>query len=596
MSPVRQKDHDFRQICLHKSWRGALLTLLPIFLLATGCSLYPGSGTQPEGGIQLTEPLATLSGFDADADTMGNSQRDSLQTAPAFDDATAESAQSLSPHAMGQPPSLADLNSLFQQALVKAADNRIDLAADDLTAITDQTHTLVDSGDSCARQEVLSLERRSRLLKGILVEEMAFAGDACDADLLLARGYKDLAGEFPDSLVPATGEPMPGIMADLLKWDNPRVDKWMQYFTGSGRSTFTLWLQHKAEAGPLITAILTQEKLPPQLIYLAMIESGISPSAVSVVQAVGPWQFMAPTGKARGLHTNWWVDERRDLELSTFAAADYLKSLHETFHDWSLVLAAYNSGENRVQRKIRQRATDNYWDLNLPAQTADFVPKFIAAARIGEDPGKYGFIVQEHTPLAYDTIKVKHPTGLDLIARCAGSSLAEISKLNPALLRGATPPGLGNYPVHVPSGAAKATTAALARIPADKRLTWTRHKVRRGETLSGIAAGYGCSVSDIVRVNHMKNVQLIRPGDQLLIPMPVELDRLARSRAAEKGHYVPPAGYKQVSYQVKPGDTLGAIARKLGVTLRHLRKVNNIHKSSLIHPGDRLFAYKPRGS
>jgi membrane-bound lytic murein transglycosylase D len=145
----------------------------------------------------------------------------------------------------------------------------------------------------------------------------------------------------------------------------------------------------------------------------------------------------------------------------------------------------------------------------------------------------------------------------------------------------------------VPRGTGRTALTALNRVPADKRLTWRQHRVERGETLGHIAREYGTSVNDIARLNKLGDVHLIRPGDQLLIPMPAELASKARSRASEKGHYVPPSGYVRVSYKVKPGDTLGGIARKLGVSLKHLRKVNNIYKTNLIHPGQRLYAYRP---
>ncbi len=555
-----------------------LLILLPV---ATGCSLLPSSGTTGFPTPAGDAPLDSLAWTGSDTTELVAIPPDEPpQYAGIVDD--------------GKPSSLTDLETLFQAALAKVGADSMAAAQDDLMALREQFRIFEPAQeDSCTVQRLESLRRRCDLLRAIIVEEEAFAGESCAADLMLAEGYRHLNPQFPDSLVPATGPAMPGIMADLLKWDNPRVDKWLDYFTGRGRRTFTLWLQRKQEVGGLLESILEREGLPPQLVYLAMIESGFSPAARSVVNAVGPWQFMAPTARAQGLRINWWVDEREDYELSTVAAARYLRFLHDTFGDWSLVLAAYNSGENLVLRKISQRANDNYWDLNLPAQTADFVPKFIAAARIGQDPDAYGFAVGEGSALAYDTITVDQPTGLDLVARCAGATTARLAALNPALLRGATPPDLGPYPVHVPAGKGKTTTRALAKVPAAKRLTWTKHKVRRGETLSGIAAHYGCRVSDLARVNHMHDIQLIRPGDQLLIPMPRELDRLARSRAAEKGHYVPPAGYKRVAYTVRRGDTLGGIARKLHVSVTHLRKVNNIHHTSLIHPGDRLFAYRP---
>ena len=572
----------FRQSPLQAIW--ALLLLMTF--TTQGCGIYSHGNSAPVGSCANTLP-ADFDSTDS-PDYEATFRQDDPDTMPQ------PSAQFDVMLDQGQPTSLAELEALFQEALSRAGADELDRAQDDLMALEEQYRLLSGAdNDSCTRQRLESLHRRGSLLRAIMVEENSFASESCEADLLLAAGYRNLAGQFPDSLMPATGLPMPGIMADLLKWDNHRVDKWLDYFTGRGRTTFTLWLQRKQEVGGFLESILEDEGLPRQLVYLAMIESGFSPHAKSVVSAVGPWQFMAPTARAQGLRINWWVDERRDYELSTRAAARYLKSLHDTFGDWSLVLAAYNSGENRVRRKINLRASDNYWDLNLPEQTADFVPKFIAAARIGEDPASYGFETNPVEPLDFDTITIAQPTGLDLLARCAGTKPQVLANLNPALLRGATPPDMGPYPVHVPKGSTPVVTTALAKVPASERLTWTRHRVRRGETLSGIASRYGCSVRDLARVNHMHDIQLIRPGDQLLIPMPAALDRLARKRAVEKGHYVPPAGYKRISYKVKPGDTLGGIARKLGVSVTHLRRVNNIHHTSLIHPGDRLYAYRP---
>ena len=233
--------------------------------------------------------------------------------------------------------------------------------------------------------------------------------------------------------------------------------------------------------------------------------------------------------------------------------------------------------------------------MRLPSQTTDYVPKFIAAARIGQDPEKYGFQVRDIAQLRYEVLSVDDATGLDLIARCAGVSSEEVRLLNPALLRGASPPDMKGYPVRVPQGTGSKAREALRRVPADKRLTWRRHRVERGETLGHIAREYGTTVDDIARLNKLGDVHLIRPGDQVLIPMPAELANKARRRASEKGHYVPPDGYVRVSYKIKSGDTLGGVARKLGVSLAHLRKVNNIHRTNIIHPGQRLYAYRPGG-
>lgn len=490
----------------------------------------------------------------------------------------------------------ADWDELFLQALDRLAEGDLG-KTEDLSHVLDHQARRAaaaarDSGGSGSGTS--SQLRRTQLLQALLVEQAAAQAGGQESDSLLAAGYGELrAAGLPDSLVPASGSRQDGITADLLKWENGEVARWMDYFTGNGRRHFAYWLQQKAALDPLISSILVSEGLPRQLIYLAMIESGITPDAVSTVRAVGPWQFMQGTAKAQGLNINWWVDERRDFELSTRAAAAYLKNLHGQFGDWSLVLAAYNSGENRIARMIRQHGHDDFWKLRLPAQTTDFIPKFIAAARIGENPQEFGFEVPTVPEYAYDTIEVDKPTDLALVARCAGVPTSAVAELNPSLLRGATPPGLGTYPVRVPAGLGPRTARALAKVPTDERLTWSHHRVSRGETLGQIARRYGTTVADLSRLNKLSDVQLIRPGDSLLIPMPSELVDGARKTAEEKGHYVPPDGYSRTAYTVKPGDTLGGIARKMGVTLSHLRKVNALHGTSLIKPGQKLFAYRP---
>jgi membrane-bound lytic murein transglycosylase D len=374
------------------------------------------------------------------------------------------------------------------------------------------------------------------------------------------------------------------------------VRKWVTYFTGPGRSHFQYWLDRKEAVDSLVTGTLREAGLPDELIFLAMIESGLSCRARSSVGAVGPWQFMAGPAKQFDLRKDWWVDERRDFEMSTQAAAAYLQRLYAEFQDWALVLAAYNAGEHRIARSIRLAGHTNYWRLHLPNQTKNFVPKFIAAARLGSDPEAAGFQVNQQPKLAYDVVPVDDATDLDLIARCAAADKAVVRQLNPALLRGASPPDTPDYPVRVPAGTGVACRRALRKIPLDERLTWRRHRVQRGETLSQIAEDYGTTVPDIAQLNSLSRVNLIRPGDQLLIPMPSRLVAKARERALEKGHYVPPDGYRRVTYKVKPGDTLSGIARKLGVSLSHLRKVNGLYKSSLIHPGQRLYAYRPEAT
>lgn len=567
---------------------------LVFFLAVVFCAGCGGSGQDPHTGPEADLQPPALSTASAqnpgEGVTIAEAPLDTIHPVVLPDEPTV-----MLPVGPDGYATLDDLEGLCDTALTLAGQGDFDLAQDHLFTLKEQIDLPLPAGkDSLYVSHMRSLDRRVWLLGGILAEQSAFRGHPQDADSLLTANYGRLAQtDFPDSLVPATGVTLPSITADLLKVDNQAVRKWETYFTGRGRRSFQFWLDRKAAADSLVTAILVENDLPPELVYLAMIESGMSSRAVSSASAVGPWQFMAGTAKDYDLRRNWWLDERRDMELSTRAAARYIKDLYRRFEDWALVLAAYNSGGGRISRKIRQHGHDNFWKMRLPSQTTDYVPKFIAAARLGEDPEKYGFQVRDITPLQYDVLKVDDATDLDLIARCAGVSNESVLRLNPALLRGASPPDMKEFPVRVPLGTGSKAKTALRRVPADKRLTWRRHRVERGETLGHIARDYGTNVNDIAQLNKLGDVHLIRPGDQLLIPMPAELANKARSRSAEKGHYVPPDGYVRVSYKVKSGDTLGGIASKLGVSLTHLRKVNNIHRTSLIHPGQKLYAYRP---
>ncbi len=491
--------------------------------------------------------------------------------------------------------SIPELEELYGQALGFASAGSHDQAQDLIFILQDQLGLpLPAETDTVCRARLRSLARRLVFLRGILAESKALASSAANYDSVLGTAYTEVAGsDFPDSLRPIAGTTRPPLAADLLQVDNPAVQKWLGYFTGNGRQHFTYWLERKAAADSLVRTWLTEAGLPSDLIHLALIESGLSPHAVSSAGAVGPWQFMPGTARQAGLRQDWWVDERRDLELATHAAAAYLDRLYDQFGDWALVLAAYNSGENRIARSIRLAGHDNYWALRLPSQTADFVPKFIAATRIASNPVGYGFALPEVSPLAYDVVPVDDATDLGLIARCADVPADEVVRLNPALLRRASPPDSPGYPVRVPAGTGERCRAELAKVPPEERLTWRRHRVSRGETLSEIAAAYGSRLRDLADLNQLLSVDLIRPGDQLLIPMPARLAEKAQQRAAEKGHYVPPTGYRRVSYRVKKGDTLTGIAQRLGVSLAHLRKVNGIFRTSLIHPGQRLYAYLP---
>lgn len=238
---------------------------------------------------------------------------------------------------------------------------------------------------------------------------------------------------------------------------NARVRKWIKYFQTSGRPSFRIWLQRSSRYIPRIQEEMRKANLPLDLAYLAMIESGFSTSAESHANAMGMWQFIAPTGQRYGLSIDWWIDERRDFEKSTKAAIGYMSDLFQQFGSWYLVAASYNMGENGVRRLIKRYGTNSFWDLAdrgaLPEETRDYLPKMLAAMLIAKAPALYGFRGLEfQAPYAYDSFDV--PGGTDLInmANHLGVSERSLTELNPELLKAFVPREVKSHRIRIPKG------------------------------------------------------------------------------------------------------------------------------------------------
>jgi membrane-bound lytic murein transglycosylase D len=239
---------------------------------------------------------------------------------------------------------------------------------------------------------------------------------------------------------------------------NKEVRNYIYYFSTDRKEIFSRYLSRSTRYLPMIKKIFAEYGLPEDLAYLAMIESGYSNKARSVANAVGMWQFIRGTGVRYGLTINDVIDERRDPEKSTHAAAKYLLDLYKQFGSWYLAAASYNCGEGRVQREIdRNGNMKSFWDLSsnysLPTETKNYVPQMIAATIIAKNPEKYGFRkIPYQPPLKYDVVKVTEPTSLRAAAVAAAVSYEEITALNPELLREATPSGYSAYLLKIPPG------------------------------------------------------------------------------------------------------------------------------------------------
>ncbi len=374
---------------------------------------------------------------------------------------------------------------------------------------------------------------------------------------------------------------------------NDDVARWVRFFTDPGRRYYTRWLQRSSTYRPLMYAHLEEAGLPADLVYLSMIESGYNTHAYSHAHASGLWQFIPSTGRIYDLRVDWWVDERRDPELSTQAAVAFLGELYRMFGNWELAWAAYNCGPGRVRRGMRRTGAEDFWTLAtaapLPRETRNYVPKIMAAAIVGKYPERYGFTDIAFQPeLVYDTAVVEGSVELGVLARSAGIDEGTFRRLNPALRRWATP--TGTTEVRVPQGTAAAFTAALADVPARERVAMVRHQVQRGDTLSGIAARYGVGVSELVRVNQIRRADQIFVGMNLIIPGAAEqVADVASVRATDAS----PAASSSSSasrpqaHTVRRGDTLSRIAARHGVSVSDLQQWNELNGTT-IHVGQEL--------
>jgi membrane-bound lytic murein transglycosylase D len=377
---------------------------------------------------------------------------------------------------------------------------------------------------------------------------------------------------------------------------NDRVEWWVDYFTYRIPDSFERYLIRSGAWMPYLKAQLREADLPEDMAYLALIESGFSTQAVSHAGAVGPWQFMPYTGREYGLRIDRWVDERRDYEKATQAAIAYLTDLHRMLGSWYLAAAGYNGGQGRVGRAMMRDNTINFWELTgIHDETKNYVPKLIAATLIAKEPERYGFYAIPYLePVEWETVTVPTSSDLSVIAEAAEVSVETIRALNPHLLRGRTPPGELNFPVHIPAGQVQIFTQNYYRMAPDERIGIpAEHLVRSGETVIGISSAYGVDSRELMRINGLNGSGDLKDGMMLRIPGGGEPGEVAAAGAAATP---PPAGSAGGStlastpevqtatarvHRVRRGDTLMGIARTYGVTLADLRRENGIR-------GDRL--------
>jgi membrane-bound lytic murein transglycosylase D len=451
---------------------------------------------------------------------------------------------------------------------------------------------------------------------------------------------------------------------DLPLTVNASVLQYLSFFESPrGRAIAELGLQRAGRYRAMIESTLKKEGVPQDLIYLAQAESAFKPRVVSSMGARGIWQFMPYTGEEYGLSRDYWVDKRDDPVAATRAAAEHFRDLYQMFGDWYLVMAAYNSGPLNVARAVERTGYADFWELQrrnaLPEQTKNYVPIILALTMVAKDPLLYGIHVDPDPPLKFDTVTLNHSISLRLVADATNATLDDLQALNPQLVRGITPNQQG-FNLHVPEGTGVELQKEIATIPADKLTIWriaklqsgqtlgeiarqyhvtvaslenvnvidandpptvgtelivptapprarlVHYRVRRGDTLEGIASRFDVSVSELQRWNHLRTERTPRGR---LLRIYENTYPGATPVSATVSRHTPPnravaatvqktsqktSGNRPAEHRVLPGETLWSIAHTYGTTVAALKQENHFLASRELRAGDRLTVGQPQ--
>ena len=396
----------------------------------------------------------------------------------------------------------------------------------------------------------------------------------------------DIAGNIttpanPNVAAKATAE-LKTTQSDLPLVINPYVAAYIDFFTNNprGHATIVSALERMGRYKAMIERVLKENGLPQDLIYQAFAESGFRPQAVNPRSgAGGMWQFM-PWGNY-GLDHNAWFDQRFDPVESTEAYAREIKKDYDQLGDWYLAMAAYDWGAGNIQRAVERTGYADFWELyqrnNLPQETKNYVPVFLAVTIMAKNPKQYGLDdITPDPPLVTDTVTTDYAVDLRLVSDIVGTPVQEIEALNPSLLRMTTPPD-DSFDLHLPVGTAATFQRIIAEIPVDKRRWWRYHTVEEGDTLASLARTWRVSSSELAFVNQLTPGSDLSGVDSVIIPVAPSSD---------------PRSLRSALYRIRRGDTLVTVADRFGVTVAQLRRWNHLRSSALV-PGHSVYVAEP---
>jgi membrane-bound lytic murein transglycosylase D len=424
---------------------------------------------------------------------------------------------------------------------------------------------------------------------------------------------------------------------ELVVPDEPAVDLWTRRYAGEKHKGFQVLLDRAQDYVVPCQEIFRQQGVPEDLVYVALVESGFTPTARSHANAVGMFQFIETTGKRYRLEQNHWIDERRHPLKAARAAAEYLSFLYDTLGSWPLAIAGYNCGEKAVQAALDQSKLQTFWELAqsgyLPLETREYVPKVYATVKIARNTKLYGFHYNpQHYAPKHETVSVPGGVKLSWIEKQTGVPESSLRTCNPELCQAATPPGDSAYELCVPIGTGGSVQTALATCPlpppeekAVARALPVREErpaaeslalknagearsvvaagpssctVKPGDTWFSLARKYQCSVADLASYNGLKpTAQSLKTGQTLKVPPTGQVMLAAAKKDASAKHSTPlampakataPAKKVCIAYPVRPGDTLYSIAGKFHVSVEELSTNNRLRQGQKLVAGNTL--------
>ncbi len=365
-------------------------------------------------------------------------------------------------------------------------------------------------------------------------------------------------------------------------WNDPRIERQYQNYLSQTRFSTRLKPRWEQFFGYVLAEVEARD-LPSEIAVVPLVESLLDPYAFSADAAVGMWQFVDATARENGLPINWWYDGRRDPMQSTQAALNYLEKLYKRFNDWPLALAAYNGGAARISRALSNQKKDNFWELKLASETANYVPRIIALSRMMSQAPQFDLKWPTSDQPAFVEVIGAGQIDLSNTARKLNITTEELYRFNPGLSRWATPP-MGPHRLLVATNHAKLLQSMLAENSTDS--AWQRYAIQNGDSLSHIAHKFRVETSDLKSVNSLTSSK-IRAGDTLVIPGSHQPSAETRTRGNPFLFNQTRQSQPKV-YRVKSGDSFWSIARKFKVNMNKLIKTNRLNPKRALQIGQRI--------